>query len=363
MNSLEELERIADEGWPFTTWSLDDFEEWQPPENTGILENGFGDTLIDDGADAAVVGPPGVGKSRLALQLALSQITSQPWGGLPTKWPPRKWLYVGNENSVRRQKADLCAMAKSLTPATRILVAENLFLHVQQERDDHAISMAESANKWRLTIENLRPDCIIVDPFEALLENGDANDSADVRRSMNQLGSMLREVSPGGVVIYVHHARTGAIAAAGALGLDGNNYAKGSKTFTGIVRTQINVCPASLDDPSRVAITCGKANDCRPFETSGLVLNNDTRSYESDPDFDAEDLAAILQGKDPPVKVSYDEIRALINAGTNRFNDIATQIRNGSGAKAEAVRRKLNAGVREGVFNQALGIYSLGSGL
>ncbi len=361
MEGLNRLESIANEGWPFTTWRLGDFEEYEPPTDSGILENGYGDVLIDEGTDVGIVGPPGIGKSRLALQLAVAQITGQRWAGLPTRWPAKRWLYVGNENSVRRQKADICAMARNLSEDARTQLGANLHLHVQSERDDHNISVgdAQAMDKWRLTIEQLRPDCIIIDPFEALLENADANDSGDVRRSMNTLSSILRDVVPTGIVIYVHHARTGAMAAAGALGLDGNNYAKGSKTFTGIIRAQINVCPASVDEPGRIAVTCGKSNDCRPFTTTGLVLGDQSRTYDIDPDFDAEDLAAILQGKDPPVKVSYPELDEVIRSGKTRFNDIAQEIRNRSGAKAEAVRRKLSAGVREGRYNTALGIYTV----
>jgi hypothetical protein len=359
--SLDSLEEIAEQGWPFTTWTLDKFQDYQPPVDSGILENGLGDILIDEGTDIGIVGPPGVGKSRLALQLAIAQITGSVWAGLPTRWPARRWLYVGNENSIRRQRMDLLAMAEPLNDKAQDLLRENLFMHVQGERDDHVISMGNetAVNKWELTLKHIQPDVLLIDPFEALLENADANDSGDVRRSMNKLSGLVREYNQNGIIIFVHHARTGAQAAAGALGFDRNNYAKGSKSFTGIVRVQINVCPAARDEPGRIAIECGKANDCRPFLTQGLILNQETMAYDSDPDFDPEALGAILAGREPPIKVTMEEITAAITAGKTRYKDIVAAIRDSSGATSDAVRSRLQQGVSQGTLNMALGIYSV----
>ena len=359
--SLDDLESLATDGWPYTVWRLDDFQAWEPPSDAGLLENGHGDILVDDGADVAIVGPPGVGKSRLALQLAIAQVTGTPWAGLPTRWPAKRWLLVGNENSIRRQRMDILAMTSTLTTSALELVQEHLYLHVQKDRDDSLISMGNesSVKKWKTTLKHIKPDVLLIDPFEALLENGDANDSGDVRRSMTELGVLLREQVPTGTIVFVHHARTGAHAAAGALGFDRNNYAKGSKTFTGIVRCQFNVCPASRDEPGRIALECGKANDCRPFQARGLILHEPTATYHDDPDFDPEALHAILMGKEPPIQVTLDELKHLIANGTNRFADISKAIRDASGANTDTVRRRLQKGVKAGELNQALGIYSV----
>lgn len=253
---------------------------------------------------------------------------------------------------------DLKAMTSELTETGLNLVRDNLFVHVQDNEDDHNISV-NNAGKWEMTLKEVQPDVILVDPFEALLEHGDGNDAGEVRRAMSTLKGLLKASNPKGIIIYVHHARTGVQAARGGMGMDRNNYAKGSKTFTGIIRAQFNVLPASPDNPGAIALDCGKLNDARPFLTTGLNLNQQTMSYEVDEEFDPETLAAILEGKEPPITVSLPEIKGIIEGGENRYKDIVKAVKGLTGASEPHVRSRLQEGVRKGLWSTAMGIYSV----
>src|SRR5690606_7182414 len=75
-------------------------------------DNYFGDRIIAAGQPVTLLGPGGVGKSRLVLQLALCMITGRDFLGIETRAVGKRWLIIQTENSNRRLKADLMNLWK-----------------------------------------------------------------------------------------------------------------------------------------------------------------------------------------------------------------------------------------------------------
>jgi hypothetical protein len=112
----------------FAVWKLPDFENYTPPIDDVILGEAGGVAYWRDHELMLLLGPGGVGKSRINLQLAVSQILSREFLGFMTFGPPRRWLLMGNENSVERYKKELALMLAGATEEERKLVSEYLLI-------------------------------------------------------------------------------------------------------------------------------------------------------------------------------------------------------------------------------------------
>ena len=273
----------------FTVRGVSEILSYEIPADHGLVRNENKESLFELGSVAGIVGPPGVGKSRMALQLAIAQITGRQWCNLDTISPPRKWLLIGNENSRRRIARDLQGMTATLAPEKVALLKDHLFMQVPETGGDMVIALkSDNMARWRNTLGQTKPDALIIDPFEACLENYDVNDAAAVRDTIQKVASLAHEINPDCVVIFVHHARTGALNVQQATGFGKDDFAKGSKTFTSMIRLQINIAPGDADDFGKLVVSVGKSNDAKPFYPQGVSMNEETRLYEAWQGFDYE---------------------------------------------------------------------------
>ena len=291
-----ELDAIIDEKGQkpdtFTVWKPSQFLQWEPPQDADIISNDEGEPILYNGSIAGLVGAPGVGKSRVALDIAIHQITGREWCGLRLSKTPRKWLFLGNENSLRRWKADLSAMYSLLNESQKTLIETNLLIHAQTGTvADIDMTLSQ---RWTNTIQITKPDILVVDPFESTV--GDGNNAGEVREAITGMKAILTSVNPDGTLLLIHHARTGRAATLGAVGFDGNNFAKGSKTFTSICRLQINIA-ASDEDGSGVVVAIGKSNDAQPFKPFAALLDAKSMTYRRDNTFSLDDWKTDVEGK------------------------------------------------------------------
>lgn len=320
------MSKVVNEMDSFTVWTFNQFREWKPPVDSSILsENGESQPLITNGMAAAILGAGGIGKSRLALCLAIAQITGQQFCGMRTHGPPRDWLFIGNENSKTRIKSDLEAMTACLDSVDLDLLQEHLSIQVQESVDDCILDLTDESGrrKWRSTLAEYRPDVLVIDPFEALVS--DSCDSKAIRAAMTGLQQLTKSYNLNTAIIYVHHARTGASNTAQAVGYGANNFAKGSKTFYSICRFVINVAQGDAEDRSKIVLACGKSNDAPPFSTRGAVLDSDAMTYSVDPSFDLDEWLNDVEGKRTNKKsVTVADIVMAIDSGTNARKDIIT---------------------------------------
>ena len=338
----------------FTIRGLQEILDYKIPPDHGLIRNENDEALFEFGSVAGIVGPPGVGKSRMALQLAISQITGRTWCEMKTIGPARKWLLIGNENSRRRIARDMQGMCKSLAPEKVALLKANLYTQVPETDGDMVIALkADNMTRWRNTLMRIKPDVVVVDPFEACLENYDVNDAAGVRDTIQKMACLAHEANPDSTVIFVHHARTGQMNVSQATGYGKDNFAKGSKTFTSMIRLQINIAPGDPDDFGKLVISVGKSNDAKPFYPQGVQLDEATRLYEKWDGFDYDEWKAAVSkpeggGKSRAGrKDKANLVREIVANGTNRRSEIVKRLVESHGISDKTARRYMTIAVME----------------
>ena len=349
----------------FTIWTIDDFENYDPPEDDVLMGEPGGHTYWRDRELALLLGPGGVGKSRLALHLALAQILGRAWIEFQLHGPPRRWLIIGNENSARRFKAELQMMLRDATPTERTLVASHLFIQALVDDTADSLSLDDpiALKLWRETAALVRPDVLVVDPWEAVIPGGDCNDAVATREGVRLLRAIFSPHSPRFTPLIVHHAREGAEAARKAEGFDAGAFAKGSKTLRSMSRFGINVAPEDPDDGARVVIACGKMNNARKFTTRGAIMDDSTHHYSRNPDFDVEAWRADVEGKRGGKSCSVRDVVEAVREGNHVTGKIVAALVQSTGA----CERTIKSRIRDAVAGKYLapcpprGSYTLGS--
>jgi len=356
---FNKMATVADGGgaaqW-FTIRGVQEILDYKIPPDHGLIRNENNEALFEFGSVAGIVGPPGVGKSRMALQLAISQITGRTWCDLKTIGPARRWLMIGNENSRRRIARDLQGMCKNLSDDKLQILKSNLFTQVPEKDGDLVIAIkADNMTRWRNTLQKIKPDVVVVDPFEACLENYDVNDAAEVRDTIQRMVRISHEANPLAIVIFVHHARTGQANASQATGFGKDNFAKGSKTFTSMIRLQINIAPGDPDDFGKLVVSVGKSNDAKPFFPQGVAMDEETRYYEKWDDFDYEEWRGKIMADGAKKSGRATEARKekaqivhqLVKAGHNSRSKLVAHMKESLGLVDMTARRYISYALKE----------------
>lgn len=353
------VDGICDAAMPakrgFTVWRPSDFAAYLPREDDAILGEGANDVYWREKQFALLLGPGGVGKSRLALNLARAQILQEPFVGFKTFGPPRRWLLLGPENSIRRNKEELAANQRYCTDEQRTLLDGHLYIQalVGEEGDSLSLDDPKAVSLCRATAATIKPDVLVIDPWESVILGGDCNDATATRESVRIITAMFSPHSDRFTLLVVHHAREGAEAARKAEGFDAGAYLKGSKTLRSMARFAINVAPEDAEDGGRVVLACGKINDGRKFSTRGAILNDETRLYFLNGEFDLDAWRADVEGKRRHVVVTVADCVEAVRAVYRNGEDVLTSavvdpLREQTGASAKTIQRRLKEAAEGG---------------
>jgi hypothetical protein len=303
----------------------------------------MGEAILFERALAALIAPPGTGKTRAALQIAVAANLGLPFGPLAGHGRPLRWLFLaGNENSRQRYRADLEALLRVLTPTQREAVLDSLHFHLVEDIDD--TMTASTVGRIGETVGDTGAGAVVIDPLGDVL-TGDANADGDVRSSLRALVQSIRKANPLACILLVHHARTGKQNIVQAVGYDRGNYGKNSKALYAACRSVINMAPGDPDDTSKVVFACGKCNDAAPFPTFGMRLEQGV--YVPDPAFDLDAWTADLEGKRTGAKLSVQDIIDFVSTQPGGYasqNQIATEYR----VNPSTVTSRVKAGIAGG---------------
>ena len=291
----------------FTMLTVSQILAYQDNPDDILLSNGY----LERGSPCVLCGPPGIGKSRLALQLAVKSILGQGFLGWETNAHDLKWAFLQNENGLRRLKADLRAMCQSLTSPEMAALEKGLLIHAIVNDWDGYLDLADVDARKRVVeaVQDWKPDIVVGDPLTAF-GSGDLNADQDMLRTARDFGRIIREGDPRRVPFLLHHARTGKEAKAGVAGADRSSYARNSKALYGWTRSQFNVAPVDKDNNDRLLFASGKCNNAPEFEKFIISLELDSMFYAKTDD-DPDDAMEEIHGDNGQFKAKFSRKQIL----------------------------------------------------
>lgn len=291
----------ADKIRPYSTRSWGDLINMPLPARVNV----WGWFML--GALAVIFGQGGLGKSRVALNIARNQVLGQPFAGLPTHPEPLKHLFLSSENSIHRLQHDALMMSRGLTAEQIALLDTSIRLATLEGPEDSYISLASPVNveRWRLTLEEYRPDVLWADPWGDVLD-GEANSDEDVRATLSTLRRLLRRVNANALTVILAHSRTGAVNILQAVGYDAANFGKNSKALYSSARCVWNMAPGDESEAPPLVMAHAKTNDSQKEKPFAIRLDPETMCYNREDGFDLEawqaELSARARGKRGPKK-------------------------------------------------------------
>jgi len=351
----------------YTVWSPNEFLEFKPDPSAAILGDGY----VESGEWTSLVGIGGIGKTRLALWLCICQILARNFCGLATHGQPKRHLFLSTENGLRRWQSDLQKMLQPLSESERRLIDSHLRILAltRCETVDLNLSNGEAVARIGATLRSEKPEVIIFDPFADMV-CGDENKTNDLVSTLRLLSSLHQANAPHAAVLLIHHARTGKanVSEAGDAFSSGN-FGRGSKALYSRVRCEIQLAPGDRDDPCKLLLACGKANNCEKFTTRGLLFDKESFGYALDPDFDLDSWRAAVAGKDGGGTISPIEVAKVVGElapcarDEARFSEILDVIRQSQDVSERTIRSRLGTAVRQGFLRsgRVKGSYRLGS--
>lgn len=296
------------------------------------------------GASCVIFGQGGLGKSRLALNLARNQVLGLPFAGLPTAAQPLRHLMMGSENSIHRLQYDIRRMNVGLTPEEIARLGAHIRLATLEGPEDTFISLASPVNvdRWRLTIEQQKPDVLWADPWGDILD-GDANGDDDARNTLAVLRRLLRKVNPSAGLGILAHARTGAKNILQAIGYDAANFGKGSKALYSSARCVWNLAPGDETESPLLVCVHAKSNDTPKEKPFALRLDPETMLYGKEAEFDLDAWVAEVGqrasgkgGGRRTVRLTDDAAFEVLVDATETKTDTERKLRDAGATRDEA---------------------------
>lgn len=348
-----------------TLWKPSQFIAYKVDPSSILLGDGY----LEKGDWTSLVGIGGLGKTRLALWLAICQITGREWCGLMVSGEPQKTLILSTETGIRRWKFDLERFFANLTDAERGTVDEKLLILAltSDEGGDLNLGNPEAISQLMNTLADTAPGIVILDPWADLIA-GDENKAADVILTVRSFRAIIRKVCPAAATLVVAHARTGSanVVQAGS-NFNAGNFGRGSKALYSAVRCEIQLAPRDDEDPNKLLILCGKSNNAAKFEPRAIDFDAEKFTYRVNGDFDVETWRDDVNGKRRGQTVSIAQVVEAVRERYNVGEDVPAggvidALMAATGGARRTIQRRLQEACKAKYLRtgKLLGTYRLG---
>lgn len=330
--------------------NLDEVLSYRPDPNEEVWQGG----LLSMSDPTAIIGAPGVGKSRLMLQGAISTIIGSDFLGWETNGRGMRWMIFQTENNMRRIQYDLSRMVSDLTTGERDAVRDCLRILDVSKMEFASIIMTEDHRDREpilKTLKGFRPHVVGIDPLRDA-GSGDPNEDGSMTDTCRGIKSAVREASPKSIPLVIHHGRTGAVEASKVFGDDAASFGRNSKVLNGWLRSQINVAPAGNQYPGVIIVGCGKNSNGPKWKPFAARLNERTMWYErlSETEFNLDEWERGMvgggKGGSRKREPSPAEVRGYILTEGGEVADRGNLVKKLTGAGLASSTEAADAGIR-----------------
>lgn len=330
--------------------NLDDALAYQADPREEIWPGG----ILSMGDPTAIIGAPGVGKSRLMLQSAICTIIGSDFLGWETNGRGLRWMLLQTENNMRRLQYDLSRMVSDLTTGEREAVRDCLRILDVGRMEFASIIMNEDHRDREpivKTLRGFRPHIVGIDPLRDA-GAGDPNEDGAMTDMCRGIASAVREASPKSTPLVIHHGRTGAAEASKVFGDDAASFGRNSKVLIGWLRSQINVASAGTQHPGIIIVGCGKNSNGRAWKPFAARLNERTMWYErlSETEFNLDEWERGMvgggKGGSRKREPSPAEVRGYILTEGGEVSDRGNLVKKLTGAGLASSTEAADAGIR-----------------
>lgn len=257
----------------------------------------LGNRLLAEAQSLVIAGQGGLGKTRLAFQMAACTITRRKFLTWETGGDNLRWLFLQTENTNRRLKDDLDRL-KSWLAGDWEKFNSRVTIHTLENDSDGFVSLDDFGNQVAIqsAIDDTQPGIIVIDPLVDF-GIGDLNKDVDMKATLQILSRICRSGNPRRAIVPLHHALTGRGGAVKATGYDRAGFARNSKVLFAWTRGQINLAPVDPDNYDRLIVACGKCSNGKEFLPFAIRLDPETFIYECDPTVDVAAWAKDISGQ------------------------------------------------------------------